>query len=145
MELHKNNFNSIGFKNSDKSAKDSCNNKLNYADYSRTCQSFGLEEYQNVLSQEYVCSHYEKFTRLVDYIKAKEMLYAQIEYVLRNIPIEQTLHFDLKLIVQNIMYVCSSLQVKFYKSKLFLLLNIHRQGECNFQVLIFLFTVSCLV
>ncbi|CAH2042729.1 unnamed protein product, partial [Iphiclides podalirius] len=115
MKHNNDKFESIGYNNSDKSGNDFCNNKLIYADYTRTLPNNALE-YSDILSQDYVAGFPQKFLRLVQDIEAKQMLFAETEYMLRKIPIEQTVNFDLKLIVQNIMHVSSSMRLKFYKS-----------------------------
>ncbi|CAK1584946.1 unnamed protein product [Parnassius mnemosyne] len=114
-------FHSIGYQDMDmfhaRSAQDVFNNNIIYADYDRPLATSSIEDHHNKLTEDHLAALSNKLQNLATNIFERKMLFAQIEYEIRKISVEETINHDIKLIVSNLLYVSSSPKRKYYKSK----------------------------
>ncbi|XP_068620432.1 uncharacterized protein [Battus philenor] len=76
----------------------------------------------------YIESISEKLKNLAKVLDENKLMFAQIEFLLRNTPVDETLNIDLCLIIQNLKY-CSSLHSrKFFKENI---LAMHGQSPLS--------------
>lgn len=108
-------FSSLGYSDGAEFEIDVCGNKIMFADYQRYIDLVPSSVWGN---QGSVKALSFKLRALAELIEENKLLFAQIDYMVRKKPINESLNMDLKLIVQNILYVSSVMTKKRYISKL---------------------------
>ncbi|KPI94523.1 hypothetical protein RR46_05775 [Papilio xuthus] len=106
-------FHSLGYSDTVEYAVDSCGNKVMYSDYKRNIDFVASSVWED---QDGVTTLSSNLKELADLIEENKLLFAQIDYMERKKPIKESLNIDMKLIVQNIMYVNRVMTQKRYTS-----------------------------
>ncbi|KPJ10402.1 hypothetical protein RR48_09536 [Papilio machaon] len=106
-------FHSLGYSDMDEYAIDACGNKIMYSDYQRNIDLFTSSVWEEESSVLTLSNNLKALAKLIE---GNELLFAQIEYMARKKPTNESVNIDLKLIVQNILYVSSAMTKKRYTS-----------------------------